>query len=471
MIEEAKSRQQENLAQKYTPNGKCEEFIRMVGANKTFVNLFCAANGVGKSACGVNIVTNICFGIQNEWFNYPLFQKFPYLKRGRIISDPTTIKEKIVPELKKWFPSNRYKIHYETKKEGKQYESRWTTDTGFVFDIMSTEQDSKEFESTDIGWFWADEPVPHSIYIATIARLRLGGICFLTLTPLTYSAWIKDNIYDKRDGYNQDYVTADVEDNCKQHGTRGILDHPDIERMSAQYPEDEKEARLHGKFGHLLGLVHKGFDIKTHVIEPFVINDKDYCVYMALDTHPRVPDAVLWMAIDEKGQKYICDELFYKGTDIEITTRIKRKEDQWRVLGRLIDPSAFNDDKRTEEANYALRLERQGLSFDRGSKNLIEGIRRTDQALKYEVKNGQMIKKPEIFIFSNCIGLIKELQNYVWDDYRGSAKDERDPKGRPKDKDDHFIENLHRLLMAEFNFVSYEIYENSAKRFNPYSPL
>src|SRR3990167_9497185 len=152
LMRELQTRETENLAQRYQPNGKCEEFIRMVGSNKCFVNLFSAANGVGKTATGVNIITNLCFGVQNDFFKLPLFENYKYLKKGRIISDPTTIKEKIVPELKKWFPSNRYQIRYETKKDGKQYERAWTTDTGFEFDLMTTEQDVKEFESVEMGW-------------------------------------------------------------------------------------------------------------------------------------------------------------------------------------------------------------------------------------------------------------------------------------------------------------------------------
>ncbi|MFA5340688.1 MAG: hypothetical protein WC332_02820, partial [Clostridia bacterium] len=42
-----------------------------------------------------------------------LYKDFPYLKRGRIVSDPTTIREKIIPELKLWFPSNRYEMKYD----------------------------------------------------------------------------------------------------------------------------------------------------------------------------------------------------------------------------------------------------------------------------------------------------------------------------------------------------------------------
>ena len=143
ITEELETRSKENLAKGYIPNEKSEEFIKLVGSNSCFTNLFIAANGVGKTASLINIITNICFGPQNNWFDYPLFKNFPYLKRGRIISDPTTIKEKIIPELKKWFPSNRYKEHYFTEKQGKFWEAKWTTDTGFTFDILSNEQDAK----------------------------------------------------------------------------------------------------------------------------------------------------------------------------------------------------------------------------------------------------------------------------------------------------------------------------------------
>ena len=448
----------------------------MVGSGDCFVCLFCAGNGVGKSACGANILANICYPVENPWFKYPIYQDFPYLKKGRVISDPTTLKEKTVPELKKWFPSNRYKIKYTTKKEGKPYEAKWVTDTGYEFDLMTTEQLPKEFESTDLGWVWIDEPCPRSIFLATVARLRRGGIIIWTMTPLSYSAWIKDEIYDKRDGVNQDYVTADVEDNCIEHGVRGILKHQDIERMAAQYPEDEKEARLHGKFGHLLGLVHKGFEPKIHVVEPFDIKPETHTVYMALDTHPRVADAGLWMAVNDKGTKYIIAEMNCDGTDSEVAERIKAKEISWFVKERLIDPSAFNEDKRTTERCYATRLAAKGLRFKGGSKDLVNCIRRTDQAFNYQMRGEMMVVQPELYIFSSCQNLIKELQNYVWDEYTGKGADEKDPKPHPKDINDHFVEDLHRLLIAEYRFYDPKLIKRTgvklgAKRFEPRGPV
>ena len=486
--EELDKRQTENLAETFVPNKKAEEFIRQVGMNEVFINMFVAANGVGKSCALVNILNAICFGPpkhdlarsrwEKEWgeppksfFDYPLFNDFPYLKKGRIISDPTTIKEKIVPELKKWFPSNRYEVKYDTRKEGKLYESKWVTDTGFEFDLMTTEQDAKEFESTDIGFMLLDEPIPKSIYKACIARGRRGMIVIWGFTPLSYSAWIKDSIYDKRDGTMIDYVTADVWDNCDDvEGSRGILKRDHINRMISQYDENEREARIRGKFGHLLGLVHKGFEPKIHVIDPFDINKEDYVVGMALDTHPRVPDALSWMAIDSKGRKFIIAELWFKGTDAELKAEILKMEVGMRIVDRLIDPSGFNEDDRTTEVSFGERLKKQKLFFRPGSKKLHECIRRTDNAFKYEYRDGQMISAPELYIFRTCPRHIKELLGYVWDDYKGKTADDRTAKGQPKDKDDHFVENVHRLLIEEFKYHPV-IRRKRNKKFNPHAHI
>lgn len=456
LVTELQIRETENLARQYIPNLKAEQFIRLIGGNKTFINLFIAANGVGKSAAGANIVANLCFGPQTDYFKLPLFLQFPYLKKGRIISDPTTLKEKTIPELKKWFPSNRYEIHYDTKKEGKNYEAKWVTDTGFEFDLMSNEQEAKEFESTDLGWVWFDEPSRKDIFLATVARMRTGGIIFWTMTPLSYSAWIKDDIYDKRDGKYVDYITANVWDNCNDiEGTRGILTRENIEKMISQYPPDEKEARIEGKFGHLLGRVHKAFDRKYHVLKPFKLTKEKYVVVKAHDTHPREADHILWMAIDNQKTKFFIDELVIKGTTAEMAAKIKLKEQVggWRMLNDdIIDPSAFNADDRTGEKSVADLFSDEGIDYREGSKDLVGCIKRMDDALYYEEKDGQLIVKPEVYWLDTCPVAIRQMENYVWDEYKGKSADERQLKGKPKDKDDHQVENAHRLIKEEYKF-------------------
>ena len=456
-----------------------------------FISLFLAANGVGKSCIGAMIIKNICWPgeefdaknsrWQDDWgeppktfFRGPLFEKYPYPNRKiRIIADPTTIKEKIVPELEKWFPSNRYTVKYTNSKDGKGFISKWKTDTGFIIDLMTYEQKPKEFESADLDFIWFDEPPPKSIFMASVARLRQGGQIMMTLTPLTYSAWIKDDLYDHAEEKKLAYVECDVWANCKDvEGTRGILAKEAIENMIAQYPEDEKEARVKGKFGHLLGRVHKLFSERIHVVRPFTIKRNDFVVYMAHDTHPRVPDAVLWMAIDKKGTKYIIDELWMDGTDAELAAKIKQKEDLWRIDRHLLDPSGFNDDTRSTEQPFANRMQRLGIDYIRGSKDMMGGIRATDNQLAYEEKQGgEMITPPVVYVFANCVRTIKEFNTYIWDEYSGKTKDEKTAKARPKDKDDHFMEDVHRLLIEDFrwypNISEQELDEAEAT--DPYS--
>ena len=245
----------------YEPNGRCEEFIKKVGSlgdngESNFVVLFSAANGVGKTAAGANVVANILWGkdSKNPYFDLPLFKDWPFPKKGRIASDPENLKGNLIATLKEWFPLGRY----HTSKAGKQYESQWKTDTGFEFDIMSYEQDAKEYESATLGWAWFDEPPLESIFKATVGRMRKGGIIFITETPL-WAAWLYDHIIANPDQElatkgQRVYVEAQVEDACKEHGVRGHLEHDHIMRMVAEYSEDEKQARVYGKFQHLVGL-------------------------------------------------------------------------------------------------------------------------------------------------------------------------------------------------------------------------
>lgn len=481
MRKEKRRRELNNKARYYAPNGKAQQFIELVGSGKHFVNMFIGANGTSKTATGANIVANIVFGPQSPWFksakfeyiaqdgkiwkigerDMHIFEKFPHIKKGRIISDPTTLREKIIPELEKWFPANEAKsipkANFETAKEGKNYISKFRTNTGWDIDLMSNEQDAKEFESVDLGFVWIDEPMPKDKFLATIARGRLGMIIIWTYTPLTFSAWIKDWI-DEHIGETAAYIEAEAEDNCKIHGVRGHFEHKHIKLIADSYPEDERQARVFGKFGHLLGRVHKKFSRKIHVISPFPINEQDYTTYMALDPHPRVPDHVLYMSIDRKGRKYISSEMVVSGTPKELAARIKAHESamNYRIEDRIIDPSAFNDDQHRQEASLGSQLFDMGLHFVKGSKDLLGGIKRTDDAFNYEIKGERLVREPEIYIFDTCKTTIKQLEEYVWDEYRGRGADEKQAKARPKDKMDHMPENLHRLLMHEPDFVPYE---------------
>lgn len=443
----------------YEPNGKCEEFIHAVGCGDYFVVMFSAANGVGKSAAGANVLANIVYENENEYFQDKLFKEWPYPKRGRIVTDTGNV-EGVVNTIKEWLPEGRYK----TKKAGKAHESKWSSDTGFNWEIMTYNQDDKDFEGPTLGFVWFDEPPTKSKYKACVSRLRKGGIIFITATPLEGSGWLYDHIVGGKaeDGELEELakgqrinIEAGVEAACKQHGVRGHLEHDHIQAMIAEYDEDEQQARVHGKFQHLAGLRFKRWNRSVHVIKSFQINPREYCVYQYIDPHPRNPDAVLWVAVNKYNQKFVVDELFIKclnGTE-ELAGMIKKRDDMYRIIWRAGDPSMFIKDQHQDEST-AMKFARYGLSYVEATKQRTASDKAIEDALAYvQLPTGEFAKEPDIFIMDNCKWMIWEMEHYRWDEWSGKTGDKKDKKEKTVDKDDHMVENLGRALFAELVFV------------------
>jgi phage terminase large subunit-like protein len=448
----------------YAPVGKVEEFIDLVADGNNIVVLLSAANGIGKTYAGANMLANLLWPTDNQYFQHDFFKKYPYPKRGRIISDPTTVIKTIIPTLKAVFPKGRYSFNkYTTSRDGKHFESSWKTDTGWEFDIMTYEQDPKEFESATLGWAWFDEPPPEPIYKATIARFRLGGGCWITATPLTGSAWMYDEIITNQNNEEEHraFITATVEDACEEHGIRGFLKHENILKQIAQYSEEDKQARIFGLFQHLTGLVYKKWDRKIHVIKPFIITPQDYSVIELLDPHPRNPDALMWVATDKYGRKFVIDELYQNMESIgELIQRVKKIAGQYRIVERRADRLAWNKDQHRsvggeETQSLAETLQNNGLDYIPASKERQMGIRLTKDALDYEMVNGVMVRPPMLYVFDTCVRTIYEFEHWQYNEWQGKSADKKDQSEKPQDKDDHMMENLGRALINDTGFVPY----------------
>ena len=269
------------------------------------------------------------------------------------------------------------------------------------------------------------------------------------------------------------HIEADVEAACKLHGTRGHLEHSDIENMIALYSEEEKQARIHGKFQHLVGLRFKRFSRSIHVIRPFPIDKREYLVYHALDPHPRTNDAGLWMAVNRKGTKFIVDELWLKCQDgtRELATRLKEKESPFRIERRIIDPSACIEDQHAQKS-LQTRLSDLGVYYVEATKARSQSDKRIEDALAYQQYPGQqeMITAPEIYIFDTCERLIYEMEHYRWAEWKGKSAEEHGPKQTTIDKDDHMIENLGRLLYQEPQFYEMPVETYNAAQEANYDP-
>lgn len=274
-------------------------------------------------------------------------------------------------------------------------------------------------------------------------------------------------------------VEADIEANCATHGVRGILLHHDILNMISEYDEDDKQARIFGKFQHLTGLVFKVFHPTVHILRPFELDPRDWVVTQALDPHSRNNDAAIWLATNRKGQKIVVDEMYkgFNGTDgdKELARIIKDKDERYRIVKRVIDPSADVIDQHTGRSLKS-DLYNMGISYDMGSKARTDAIRLIKTAFSYQMANGVFIRPPELYIFESCVRLIWEIQHWQWQDWSSKSAQIRSPNEKPMDKDDHCIECLGRALLADAPFTEIEqidtnFYGNQAVLDNPAVPI
>lgn len=360
----------------YEPNGKIEEVIKSIGGDeKKKIFLLSAANSLGKSAAAVVILGNIIWRSQSEWFKGERFEgKWTFPKKCWYISQSATLKDFVCgtdenagaenSEIRKWFPKGRYTF----QKNGLDYFSRLTTDNHWTISFKTYDQDASQFESDKISVLIFDEPPPKDIYKACIARLSLGGIIIMAMTPLVNSAWVADELLPQATEDGTVFVLyADIEDNCKEHGIRGRLSHEQIMWLLSQYDEDEIEARAHGKFMHLSGLVFKGLRIEQHhptIPNEQKFNQKDYRIIQVVDPHDAYPPFSQWYAVDkflhiqavdeyprlsESGGQYFHQIKGFNKTTKEVCQEFKRIEGEngWngKEVLRVMDPNFGSQQK------------------------------------------------------------------------------------------------------------------------------
>lgn len=474
-MEEQARRRAEEKYRYYEPNGKIEEFINMVGDLDVFVAYCSAANGVGKTRAGVNIVAHTIWPVGNKYFKSKMFtEPWPFPKNGLIVSNHATVENTVIREILDQFPKGKYR----TDKLGKQYISKITTNNGWNIDIMTYDQSIDAFESSTRGFAWFDEPPPENIFKATVARMRKGGVIFITATPINMTAaWLVEKIIEKpmdeiKEHGKTGFVEADVESACIEHGVRGHLKHEDILNMISQYDDEDIQARVFGKSRALIGRVIKYWNREVHFVEPFTINKRDFVVAEYVDTHPRTPDVVLYVAIDRFGRHFAVNELEVDGDDDMLAEEIKRVRQlyNYRIISSKIEPAAFNVDKHTGYSLGVYLSTKHGLDFEPANKNREYNNRQLREGFRYQMTQGQMVMPPQWYVFNTLKRFPWEIEHWQWDDWRGKTSEYRGVKQKPMDKNDHFIECAARIAGDHITWTPYveKVAPHVAPRLDPY---
>lgn len=416
-------RQEEEKCRFFTPNGKQLEAIQMFGGSGHFVNIFCGGNGAGKTYLLANILANIIFGPQNEYFDFGLYRDFEkrgYPKRIRIGTESANVKQAgaIDQAINYWWPKNKY----EAVKAGMPYVSQYRTSNGWLIDKMSYEQETREWESATLGMVVFDEPPPRDKFMASVARLRQGGLIGMFMTPLMHSAWIMDELVDSHE-QKCGIVVADLEDNCKNHGVRGTLDHVNIQRMIENMDPDEVEARVHGKSMHLSNVIlGRAFKRDVHVCRDDLSAPAGAQWGLVVDPARGKPWAMAQFWVDLRGQIVFDSEypledwLKLKETNLTLKDYadiIRRMESQRPVQWRIIDrhfANARNDYGTTLKMDL---YDKFGLEFQDSynCENEIEvGVQKIKDYLGY--KPNDPLNFPRLLVKARCKNIIRSLERW-----------------------------------------------------------
>lgn len=300
--------------------------------------------------------------------------------------------------------------------------------------FKSCDQGREKFQGTSLDYVWFDEEPPYDIYLECKMRvLDKCGEIFGTMTPLKGLTWVYNTIYlnDKNDNEIW-YETMEWADNP-------FLSKKEIESMTKSLPAEEIESRRYGKFMQNGGMVYSEFDENVHVIEPFEV-PMEWQDNISIDPGLHNPLSAHFYAVDYDGNVYVVAEHYQAQKTVEyhaekikeIARNLNWKTDSKGFLRAIIDSAARQKTLASEKNVVELFYENGILVNPQVDKDMFAGISTVKSYLK--TADGST----RLFIFKNCVNLIREIKNYWWGD--GDL---------PIKKDDHALDELRYYLMTK----------------------
>lgn len=300
--------------------------------------------------------------------------------------------------------------------------------------FKSCDQGREKFQGTSLDYVWFDEEPPYDIYLECKMRLLdRGGLMFGTMTPLKGLTWVYDEIYQNKK------CDPEVWHEHMEWADNPFLLENEVKELTNNMSAEELDARRYGKFTFFGGLVYSEFDENTHIIEPFSV-PYDWYDNISIDPGLKNPLSAHWYAVDYDGNVYVIAEHYESGKDIdyhankihEISKSLNWHKNYNGMLSALIDSAANQRTLSSSKSVVELFYDRNILVNPNVNKDLFSGI----ATVKSYLKNSN--NEAKLFIFKNCVHLIREIKGYFW-----GVED------RPQKKDDHALDELRYYLMSK----------------------
>ena len=301
-----------------------------------------------------------------------------------------------------------------------------------VLGFKSCDQGREKFQGTSLDFVWFDEEPPYDIYLECKMRVldRCGEI-FGTMTPLKGLTWVYDEIYlNKKNDKEIWHENITWQDNP-------FLNQSEIQKLMSEMSADELDTRCNGNFAFSGGMVYSNFDETQNVVEPFDISPECYDE-ISIDPGFRNALSCHFYARDKDGNVFVIAEHYAENMTIEqhakaiwdIATRLGWKKDFDSKLCALIDSAGLQKTLASQKSVVDLFFENGIKTNPKVKKELLPGI----QKVKKYICDANGDRK--LFIFKNCVNMIREIKSYFWGD-----------DDIPIKKDDHCLDELRYYIM------------------------
>lgn len=416
-------------------------------AYRTFV--YVGGNRSGKTTLAVIIALATLHG-KWPWNNQPLPIPHNEPRKVRLICQDWESGARLVvlPELKKWWPKIWPVM---TRKNNMGVEAYWVDKTtGSTLEIMTGNQDPQLHEGGHHDLIIFDEPISKAHYIANARGLvdRQGRELF-TMTLLE-QPWIDRDIVKKKlkdpetgKATSKPDPSVFVVETASTDNIGYGLTKKGLDDFMDKLDADDIEVRIKGVPKYRKGLVYPMFKATTHCVERFPV-PLDWPVDIAIDTHPRKPHSVLFMATNPRGFKYCVAEIRMHGGGDALADEIVRMAQYgvYRVNRIIIDPLSKGDKNDPSGTTYELIdtvLARYGMYLETASKNKDTGI----LAVKDHLMSQNSM--PSLFFFDDLVYTVSEMENLMW---------HKDEEREVADKvADDMCENLYRLILLNTEYT------------------
>ena len=409
----------------YKPHEKQRRFHESPAPKRQFVG----GNRSGKTYAGASEAIYYMKG-EHPWKRLP----WESPTRGRIVTVDIIqgINKIILPMLADLVPKS-YLVNGSWEDSYDKELRTLTFDNGSFCEILTYEQDLEKFAGTSRHWVWYDEEPPKEIFTECSLRLvDTSGHWWITMTPVEGMTWTYDEVYSQ---YGLDpyllVIEVDMDDNpyLSEEGKQLAL---------SGLSQEDLDARKHGRYISVGGLVYPEFDPGKHVIEP-ISTPPGWMRFDCMDHGIRNPTAWLFCCVDNEGRVIVLDEHYEAGRIVAHHAKIVKEYD--REFGepayRVGDPSIRNTDPITG-TSVQLEYVYNGVPIILGNNDISAGLTRVKTRFI-----GNALVGPELYITRNCDRLIWELRKYRWGKWAHKKMNfDRNAKEEPVKKDDHAVDAL-----------------------------